>query len=148
MEVMTHTQYILKKKKNLQLDKVQPSDWATKLNWTTLPRVQMKPSWILETAKTFFSTVSPAIQISAGHTYLRLFRRQPCCLSTSQRSMTPRSPRSLLPRLSFRRLWLEVRSVERSQQQCDVRLQLSNLQERRWLFKNVPIIILHRSHRS
>lgn len=43
--------------------------------------------------------------------------------------MTPRSPRSLLPRLSFCRLRLEVRILERCQQQCEVRLQLSSLQE-------------------
>lgn len=97
----------------------------------TSPRVQMKPTWILQTGQLFLSNRSPATQISTEHTYFRHFRRQPCCFSTSQSSMTPRSPRSLLPRLNFRRLWLEVRSVERPQQQCDVRLQLSNLQERR-----------------
>lgn len=56
--------------------------------------------------------------------------------------MTPRSPRSLLPRLNSRRLLLEVRSVERSQQQCEVRLQPSNLQERQWFKENVPLTIL------
>ena len=30
----SHTVYSKKKKKNLQLNKAQPSDWATKLNWT------------------------------------------------------------------------------------------------------------------
>lgn len=107
---------------------------------TTSPKVQMKPSWIWETGQIFLTTMSPVIQISAVHAYLRLFRRHPCCFNTSQSSMTPRSPRSLLPRLSFRRLWLEVRSVERSQQQCDVRLQFSNLQEIRRFKENVFLI--------
>lgn len=55
--------------------------------------------------------------------------------------MIPRSPRSLLPRLSSRRLLLEVKSVERSQQQCEVRLQPSNLQERGWLKENASLTI-------
>lgn len=63
-------------------------------------------------------------------THCRLRRRQPRCFRTSQSIMTPRSPRSLLPRLRFCRLRLEVRIVERSQQQWEVRLQLSSLQER------------------
>lgn len=103
--------------------------------------VQMKPSGVLITDQLVLGTLNAATWVCAEHTYFRLCRMQPCCFSTSQSSMTPRSPRSLLPRLSSRRLLLEVRSVDRSQQQCEVRLQPSNLQGRGWFRKNALFTI-------